>query len=70
MEKKEKIGIVQNCNIDTGQIMTEKNDYIFFNTDLYDNVKNGDVVSFYGDENAKVKRAYFVKKLKYFGGNN
>lgn len=70
MEKNEKIGIVQKCNIDTGEIITEDVDYIFFSTDLYDNVKDGDVVSFYGEEKAKVKRAYFVKKLTHFGGNN
>ena len=70
MNKDEKIGIVQNCNIDTGTIVTENIDYIFFNTDLYDDVNNGDIVSFYGEEQAKVKRAYFVKKLKYFGNKN
>ncbi len=57
---KKEIGIAQNCTLNSGKIKTQEEEYLFLNTDILENISDGDVVEFHGDQ--KVKRAYFVKK--------
>lgn len=61
MEKK--IGIVTECDIYSGNISTEKEKYLFLDTDIEETIKKGDIVEFEGNQKTKIKRAYFVKKI-------
>ena len=61
-----KIGKVYNYddNLEVGYIMTDDNSYMFLKKDSYEDIQNGDIVKFKGEEvyNSTYK-AFFIKKI-------
>lgn len=57
------IGKVTNYNGVQGSVITTTDNYLLLDKDIEDEISNGDIVRFRGEEVQGIKRAFFVKKL-------
>ena len=58
-----KVGKILKFDNYAGIIVDDKNEYLFLDTDLEDNVEVDDLVRFQSERVNDTNRAYFVKKL-------
>lgn len=64
-----KVGKILKFDNYAGIIVDDKNEYLFLDTDLEDNVEVDDLVRFQSEKVNDTNRAYFVKKLSKKGIN-